>query len=174
MFSQISFSLNFVLNSTSLHVFRWLFIENMHSKWFSCLDEMLECVGKRDWNSGLSNFTWWVIFIFLNPKWIGHQLIKLKNTQINKFGNSAMVVTGTSYIAYWVTRLYSIWRGYRGFGNVFSSVKKVCFGVQEAFFCFLVQADPERIRLTHQTSFVRRHLSFWSWTLVVKWVVSNS
>ena len=136
MFSQISFSLNYVLNSTSLHVFRWFFIENMHSKWFSCLDETLECVGKRDWNNGLSYFTWWVIFIFLNPKWIGHQLIKLKNTQINQFGKSAMVVTGTSYVAYWVMSLYSISRGYRGFGNVFSSVKKFCFRVQEAF-CLL-------------------------------------
>jgi mlo protein len=30
--------------------------------------------------------------------------------------------------------------------------------------------DPERFRLTHQTSFVRRHMSFWSRTPILKWI----
>lgn len=31
--------------------------------------------------------------------------------------------------------------------------------------------DPARFRLTHETSFVKRHMSFWSRTLILKWIV---
>lgn len=31
--------------------------------------------------------------------------------------------------------------------------------------------DPARFRLTHETSFVRRHMSFWSRTPILKWIV---
>jgi hypothetical protein len=38
---------------------------------------------------------------------------------------------------------------------------------------YLYDADPERFRFARETSFGRRHLSFWSKSTVSLWVVSN-